>query len=231
MRRMLNVIAGVFVIVSAAAAQVAAQPPTAPPTVDFTCHGYVEADRGTRAYNCVPKPSQQHLMRTFVPAPGSWCSEGIIDEFPPGRIVFQIRCFETGATPPPPPPQSPVWVREGSGPVILNLPARISRIRIEGTYTGDFQWFEVWCGTALNLGGVIVDEALGTDWDTIGTRYSGVHSTLRLYNGRGEPCREITIPRSLAIDWKISEVPASMLLPPMGNLEDDLAAVEEKGRR
>ena len=64
---------------------------TAPPTLDFTCHGYVEPG-GTRAYNCIPAPAQQHHMRTFVPLPGSPCNQGSVQEFPPGRIVFQIRC-------------------------------------------------------------------------------------------------------------------------------------------
>ena len=64
---------------------------TAPPTLDFTCHGYVEPG-GTRAYNCIPAPEQQHDMRTFVPLPGSPCNQGSVQEFPPGRIVFQIRC-------------------------------------------------------------------------------------------------------------------------------------------
>ncbi|MDE2904785.1 MAG: hypothetical protein OXQ28_01735, partial [Acidobacteriota bacterium] len=64
---------------------------TAPPTLDFTCHGYVEPG-GTRAYNCIPAAAQQHYMRTFVPLPGSPCNQGSVQEFPPGRIVFQIRC-------------------------------------------------------------------------------------------------------------------------------------------
>ena len=62
-----------------------------PTTLDFTCHGYVET-RGTRAYNCIPAPEQQRHMRTFVPPPGSPCNQGSVQEFPPGRIVFQIRC-------------------------------------------------------------------------------------------------------------------------------------------
>ena len=85
---------------------------TQPLTLDLTCHGYVEA-AGTRAYNCIPEPSQQHHMRTFVPPVGSACDAGSIAEFPPGRIVFQIRCRDTDAVPPPPP----------------SVP--------EGTYTGD----------------------------------------------------------------------------------------------
>ena len=48
---------------------------TFPATLDFTCHGYVEA-AGTHAYNCIPAPAQQHHMRTFVQPPGSLCNEG-----------------------------------------------------------------------------------------------------------------------------------------------------------
>ena len=65
---------------------------TVPPTIDVTCHGYIEAV--TRAYNCIPAPSQQQHMSTFVPPVGSACDQGIIAEFLPGRIVFQIRCRE-----------------------------------------------------------------------------------------------------------------------------------------
>ena len=68
---------------------------TSPPTLDFTCHGYVES--GTNAYNCIPAPEQQHHMRTFVPPPGSPCNQGSVQEFPPGRVVFQIRCRAGGA--------------------------------------------------------------------------------------------------------------------------------------
>lgn len=38
-------------------------------------------------------------MRTFVPPVGSACDAGSIAEFPPGRIVFQIRCRDADATP------------------------------------------------------------------------------------------------------------------------------------
>ena len=96
------------VVISAVAAVVlfaipaSAQTRTIPPALDFTCHGYNEAQRGTRAYNCIPKTESQPHMRTFVPAPGSACDAGMVNEFPPGRIVFQIRCQDAGAPPPPP---------------------------------------------------------------------------------------------------------------------------------
>lgn len=85
----------------AASLPAVAQTPTNPPTIDVTCHGYDEG--ATRAYNCIPVTSQQPQMRTFVPAVGSVCNQGSVQEFPPGRIVFQIRCQDDGTAPPPPP--------------------------------------------------------------------------------------------------------------------------------
>ena len=86
---------------------------TRPLTLDFTCHGYIERG-GTRAYNCIPDPSQQHHMWTFVPPVGSACDAGSIAEFPPGRIVFQIRCRDSDVTLPPPPPSAIEGVFTGS---------------------------------------------------------------------------------------------------------------------
>ena len=71
---------------------------TTPLTLDLTCHGYDEG--ATRAYNCIPVPSQQHHMRTFVPAVGSACDQGSIAEFPAGRIVFQTEVQQRTGQPP-----------------------------------------------------------------------------------------------------------------------------------
>ena len=67
-----------------------AQPKTTPPSLKVTCYGYEGTT--TRAYNCIPAEDQQHHMRTFVPPVGSTCNGGEILEYPPGRIIFQIRC-------------------------------------------------------------------------------------------------------------------------------------------
>ncbi|MCY4059291.1 MAG: hypothetical protein OXG44_14945 [Gammaproteobacteria bacterium] len=99
-----RIVAGVVVVVCFAIPAFAQHPQTTPPTIDVTCHGYDEG--ATRAYNCIPVTSQQPQMRTFVPAVGSACNQGSIQEFPPGRIVFQIRCQdgEGGTTTPTPQP-------------------------------------------------------------------------------------------------------------------------------
>ena len=84
----------------------AQSPQTEPPTLDLTCHGYDEGN--TRAYNCIPLPEQQIEMITFVPEVGSLCTQGSIQEFPPGRIVFQIRCNDgIDVVPPRPDPTGP----------------------------------------------------------------------------------------------------------------------------
>ena len=99
------IVVGVLLI---ALSPASAQPPTDPATIDVTCHGYDEG--ATRAYNCIPVASQQHLLATFVPPVGSACNGGQVAEFPPGRIVFQIRCDDAeGGTGPPTttPPTTP----------------------------------------------------------------------------------------------------------------------------
>ena len=95
------VVVGVLLI---ALSPATAQPPTTPATIDVTCHGYDEG--ATRAYNCIPVAHQQSLLATFIPPVGAVCNGGKVAEFPPGRIVFQIRCDDSGGTtdPPTPPP-------------------------------------------------------------------------------------------------------------------------------
>ena len=118
------------------------------------------------------------------------------------------------------------WQRTGSGPAILDLPTSITRIRIEGEYSGRGENFVVWCGIQGDRGGLLVNEILGTRWSS--TRYSGVHSALRSYNGRGEPCRQLQIEYSVGVRWQITELsPRSGLYPlaGTGSLAGDQAAV------
>ena len=98
-----RIVVAVSVGLLAASSSVIAQTvPTTPATIDVTCHGYDEGQ--TRAYNCIPVAHQQPLLATFVPPVGAVCNGGRVAEFPPGRIVFQIRCDDTGNVDPLPPP-------------------------------------------------------------------------------------------------------------------------------
>ena len=94
------------------------------------------------------------------------------------------------------------WRRSGTGAAIIDLPTRITRIRIEGEYNGRSENFVVWCGVAGDRGGLLVNEIIGTRYSTT---YSGVHSAQRRYGGRGQPCRELQIEHSSGVRWSITE--------------------------
>ena len=120
------------------------------------------------------------------------------------------------------------WQRTGSGSAILDLPTSITRIRIEGEYSGYLENFVVWCGIEGDFGGLLVNEILGTA-PGYSTRYSGVHSALREYYTRGEPCRQLQIEYSSGVRWQITDVSGRSSLSPLagtGSLAGDQAAVK-----
>ena len=164
---------GVLVVASPADAQAV---PTVPPTIDVTCHGYDEG--ATRAYNCIPVASQQSLLGTFVPPVGSECNGGSVAEFPPGRIVFQIRCNDG----PPTEPTGP-WSASGLGNESeISMPAGIKRLRIVSRYTGTSSSFRVSCQPTLRTDGfgysiAIVSELVGSTGAALLRRVLFAHFT------------------------------------------------------
>ena len=173
---------------------------TSPLTVDLTCHGYNEgAARGTRAYNCIPVPSQQRYMRTFVPAVGSACDRGSIAEFPAGRIVFQIRCRDGSAG------QSGAWSYSGQGPAFFEKPVDTPRVGVRTSFSGSSVHLSVWCrGPQENL---VVNELLGTSWGNDGTN--------GIYGMAG--CREVEVDTGGGEDlqwWFTQDLAATALTPP-----------------
>ena len=116
------------------------------------------------------------------------------------------------------------WRRSGTTATIIDLPTRITRIRIEGEYHGSSENFMVWCGTVGNRGGLLVNEVLGTFFGS--TTYSGVHSALRSYGGRGQPCRQLEIGDS-GVRWTITETSprSGFTSPSTGGVRGDEAAV------
>ena len=181
------VVVGALLVVSS---PVAAQQPTSPPTIDVTCHGYDEGP--TRAYNCIPVAHQQHLLATFVPPVGSTCNGGQVAEFPPGRIVFQIRCQETG-TGSTPPPQPTGWSASGRGSRLVSKPLNITRVRITSSFSGSSANFIVWCHAPRR--DLIVNELIGTSWGNDGT--VGVY--------RMEQCSEIDVTTDQTTTWQFSQ--------------------------
>ena len=179
-------------------ATVAAQTvPTAPPTVDLTCHGYDEG--ATRAYNCIPEPSQQHYMRTFVPPVGSACDAGSIAEFPAGRIVFQIRCRDGSRG------QTAAWSHWGRGSASFDMPEDASaRFWVHTAFSGSSVHFVVRCRAPQER--VVVNELLGTSWGNTGTN--------GIYGMAG--CREVEVDTG-GQDlqwWFTQELAATASMPP-----------------
>ena len=170
---------------------------TAPPAVYLTCHGYDEG--ATRAYNCIPEPSQQHHMRTFVPPVGSACDAGSIAEFPPGRIVFQIRCRDGSQG------HAAAWSYWGRGSASFHLPVDASaRLWVHTAFSGSSVHFVVRCLAPQQS--VVVNELLGTSWGNNGTN--------GIYGMAG--CREVEVDtggRDLQW-WFTQELAATALMPP-----------------
>jgi hypothetical protein len=170
---------------------------TSPLALDFTCHGYDEG--ATRAYNCIPEPSQQHLMRTFVPAVGSACDQGSIAEFPAGRIVFQIRCRDNS------PGQSAPWSYSGQGPASFAKPIDTPRVWLRTSFSGSSAHLSVWCRAPQES--LVVNELLGTSWGNDGTN--------GIYGMAG--CGEVEVDTAGGEDlhwWFTQEQAATALTPP-----------------
>ncbi len=169
---------------------------TSPLTLDLTCHGYDEG--ATRAYNCIPEPSQQRYMRTFVPAVGSACDQGSIAEFPTGRIVFQIRCRDNSSG------QSAAWSYSGQGPAFFEKPVDTPRVWVRTSFSGNSVHLSVWCRAPQE--NLVVNELLGTSWGNDGT--SGI------YGMAG--CREVEVDtEGQDLQWWFTQdLAATALTPP-----------------
>ena len=168
-----------------------------PLTLDLTCHGYDEG--ATRAYNCIPEPSQQRHMSTFVPAVGSVCDRGSIAEFPAGRIVFQIRCRDGSSG------QSAAWSYSGRGPESFVKPIDTPRVWVRTSFSGSSVHLSVWCRAPRE--NLVVNELLGRSWGNDGT--NGV------YGMAG--CREVEVATGEGEDvqwWFTPELAATALTPP-----------------
>ncbi len=147
---------------------------------------------------------------------------------------------------PAPAPAAPVatpWSRTGTGATIMYLPTRITHIRIEGEHNGQLVVnFIVWCGSGDDLGGLLVNEILGT-YSGYSTTYSGIHSALRSYSTAGQPCGELEVITSSDLQWSITETaprsglsetaPRSGLSPAAttGSLAGDVDAVQRLRRQ
>lgn len=208
-RILLAVFTAVGVLVVASPAD--AQTPTVPATIDVTCHGYDEG--ATRAYNCIPVASQQSLLATFVPPVGSRCDGGRVAEFPPGRIVFQIRCND-GQSPEPTGP----WSASGLGPESgIRMPDGIRRLRIVSRYTGGWARFVVRCqvedSPSYHIS--VVNELIGSAWDNQGS--DGIYGVANCGTGRSVPAgvRQLLVEATDSqVEWTLTEDRAQTAISP-----------------
>ena len=83
------------------------------------------------------------------------------------------------------------WHREGTGAMVLDKPAAVTRVRITAQYDGWTQSFVVICGEAFT-----VLEFLGTDERSV--HYEGTHRM---------GCSEVEISEATDVRWSFTEVP------------------------
>lgn len=177
------------------AAPATAQPQTDPPTIVFTCHGYDEGT--TRAYNCIPAANEQHLMARFVPPVGARCDQGSVAEFPAGRLVFQIRCFEdpnAGGGSGTPGPGKQLWSAAGQGSMTLSKPEDAARVRLRVEYrAGQSEHIALFCLVPNHV--LITVLPVGTYWGAAATTRI-IHMPL---------CTRLTVETDREVAWWLTE--------------------------
>ena len=127
----------------------------------------------------------------------------------PPTLTYQARIERIAApTSTTPTPQPTKWTASGTGARTVTIPDRVLRFRVRGTYSGGSENFVVWCGDhrdSDDRGGLLVNEIVGTrrpadDWTWFTVRNE------RSYNGRGEPCRILTLEYSEGVRWEMEQL-------------------------
>ena len=162
---------------------------TEPVALDLECYGYISATH--RSYNCPPVPGDQQHMATFAPPVGSPCDQGRVAEFPPGRVVLEIRCRDDASA------ASRGWSRSGVGPAVFPKPPGAPRVWVRTLFAGDSAHFAVWCGRPAPR--LVVNELLGRSWGNAGSH------GLRDFAG----CRELEVSQPTGqVPWWFVQEPA-----------------------
>jgi len=207
-------------------------------TTGGTISGTVNSSGGVSFTTTPSNPLTCPLSVTAIVAGstlgGTWATTGCTE-----AITGTLSLTKGGGGVPP----TTAWSRTGTGATIMDLPTRITHIRIEGEYNGQqVMNFIVWCGSGDDLGGLLVNEILGTH-SGYSTTYSGIHSALRSYSTAGQPCGELEVTYSSGLQWSITETaprsglsetaPRSGLSPAAttGSLAGDVDAVQRLRRQ
>lgn len=112
------------------------------------------------------------------------------------RVSLSLVCLialvglSCGGSSSPAAPSRPLFIKNGSGNTVFDMPADVARVKITGTFTGNASNFIVWVHDDL-----IVNELLGTGFSS--TTYSGTHAV------KGGETR---IEESNGVNWTFTEV-------------------------
>jgi hypothetical protein len=90
------------------------------------------------------------------------------------------------------------WTVSGIGNNVLDRPSSVERIRVTGSYAGEYQNFIVECGRRGEENwDLVVNEILGTRSES--TQYDGTHLLAR-------GCNPIIVNNSNGVAWSLTEV-------------------------
>ena len=127
----------------------------------------------------------------------------------PPTLTYQATIERIDApTSTPPPPQPTKWTASGTGVRTVTIPDRVLRFRVRGTYSGRGENFVVWCGDhrdSDDVGGLLVNEIVGTGYPADDWTWFTVRNE-RSYNGRGQPCRILTLEHSEDVRWEMEQL-------------------------
>ena len=88
--------------------------------------------------------------------------------------------------------ESEPWSISGLGNDVIDRPGSVERVRVTGSYPGEYQNFIIHCGTDL-----VVNEILGSRSES--TQYAGTHLLER-------GCNPIEVTNSTGVAWSLTEV-------------------------
>ena len=127
----------------------------------------------------------------------------------PPTLTYTARIERIEApTADPPRPQPTKWTASGTGPREVTIPDSVLRFRVRGTYSGRGENFVVWCGDhrdSDDLGGLLVNEIVGTGYPADDWTWFTVRNE-RSYNGRGQPCRQLSLEHSVGVRWEMEQL-------------------------
>ena len=99
------------------------------------------------------------------------------------------------------------WSASGTGTALVDVPARVERVRVVAENPrASSRNFVLWCGAPGDRGGKLVDLRLGTGSSARLVRYDAEHSARRYYGESLQPCLQFDVFRGADVSWTLTEV-------------------------